>query len=69
MRRRPRSWNGAHPFLVLLLLFATEFDALDVATDELKAKLMPVSNQLKDERSGGRWRRKLLRRPRECWSA
>ncbi|OJA15949.1 hypothetical protein AZE42_10909 [Rhizopogon vesiculosus] len=42
--------------------FATEFDALDIATDELKAKLTPVSSRLKAIEKERAERRKVRKR-------
>lgn len=42
--------------------FPTEFDALDLATDELKAKLLPVSRRLKEIEKERAERRKVRKR-------
>ncbi|KAH7913651.1 hypothetical protein BJ138DRAFT_1058705 [Hygrophoropsis aurantiaca] len=42
--------------------FATEFDALDIATDELKTKLMPASRRLKEIEKERSQRRKVRKR-------
>jgi ubiquitin carboxyl-terminal hydrolase 14 len=42
--------------------FPTEFDALDLATDELKEKLLPVSRKLKEVEKERAERRKVRKR-------
>lgn len=42
--------------------FPTEFDALDLATDELKAKLLPASRKLKEIEKERAERRKVRKR-------
>lgn len=49
--------------------FATEFDALDVVTDELKAKLAPVSSRLKAIDKERAERRKVRKRTKVAQEA
>jgi ubiquitin carboxyl-terminal hydrolase 14 len=72
-RKRPKSWyvplNLHLPLLFILIFhgqrkvkFPTEFDALDLATDELRAKLIPVSRRLKEIEKERSERRKVRKR-------
>lgn len=49
--------------------FPTEFDALDLATDELKAKLLPASRRLKEIEKERAERRKVRKRTKEAQEA
>ena len=49
--------------------FATEFDALDIVTDELKAKLAPVSTRLKAIEKERAERRKVRKRTKAAQEA
>ncbi|KAH7928034.1 cysteine proteinase [Leucogyrophana mollusca] len=49
--------------------FATEFDALDIATDELKGKLTPVSRRLKEIEKERSQRRKVRKRTKATQEA
>ncbi|EIM84385.1 cysteine proteinase [Stereum hirsutum FP-91666 SS1] len=49
--------------------FPTEFDALDLATDELKTKLLPASRRLKEIEKERAERRKVRKRTKEAQEA
>ena len=49
--------------------FPLEFDALDLATDELKAKLLPVSRKLKEVEKERTERRKVRKRTKTAPSS
>ena len=49
--------------------FPTEFDALDLATDELKTKLLPVSRRLKEIEKERAERRKVRKRTKTAPSS
>ncbi|KII90142.1 hypothetical protein PLICRDRAFT_159510 [Plicaturopsis crispa FD-325 SS-3] len=49
--------------------FPVEFDALDLATDELKAKLLPVSRKLKEVEGARAERRKVRKRTKAVAAA
>ncbi|EMD31068.1 hypothetical protein CERSUDRAFT_120121 [Gelatoporia subvermispora B] len=49
--------------------FPTEFDAVDLVTDELKAKVLPASTKLKDIERDRRERRKVRKRTKNASAA
>ena len=49
--------------------FPTEYDALDIATDELKEKLLPVSRKLKEFEKERAERRKVRKRTKAAQPA
>lgn len=73
MERKPKSWFVSYllhwNILSNLMLdiqrrvkFPTEFDAIDIATDELRTKLLPASRKLKEIEKERSERRKVRKR-------
>lgn len=79
MEKRPKSWYvpfgwhvGQRPIIYCFqrrVKFPTEFDAMDLATDELKAKLLPVNRRLLELQKERAERRKIRSRTKVAASS